>query len=167
MPRTSRASKGGYVYHALNRGNGREDVFHKPDDFAAFVRLMREAHDHVPMRLTGYCLLHNHFHLRLWPHNDGDLSRWMQWLLTSHVRRYHRHYGGSGHVRQGRCGRAKPRLGMVKPETDSAQRAGRTPVGWPCGQRPRLDKLREWRRDKSRVGIVATQRCTGHAVWRN
>jgi hypothetical protein len=33
---------------------------------------------------------------------DGDLSRWMQWLLTAHVRRYHRHYGGSGHVWQGR-----------------------------------------------------------------
>ena len=67
MPRTSRASKGGYVYHVLNRGNGRDDFFHKPDDFAAFVRLMREAHDHVPMRLTGYCLLNNHFHLLLWP----------------------------------------------------------------------------------------------------
>ena len=26
----------------------------------------------------------------------------MQWLLTSHVRRYHRHYGGSGHIWQGR-----------------------------------------------------------------
>ncbi|HUG66854.1 MAG TPA: transposase [Pirellulaceae bacterium] len=95
MPRTSRASKGGYVYHAPNRGNGRNDVFHKPDDFAAFVRLMRESHDHVPMRLTGYCLLNNHFHLLLWSYNDGDLSRWMQWLTTSHVRRYHRHYGGS------------------------------------------------------------------------
>ena len=102
MPRTSRASQGGYVYHVLNRGNGRNDVFHKLDDFAAFVRLMRESHDHVPMRLTGYCLLNNHFHLLLWPYNDGDLSRWMQWLLTSHVRRYHRHYGGSGHVWQGR-----------------------------------------------------------------
>ncbi len=44
----------------------------------------------------------NHFHLVLWPHGDGDLGRWMQWLLTSHVRRYHRHRGGSGHVWQGR-----------------------------------------------------------------
>ena len=26
----------------------------------------------------------------------------MQWLLTSHVRRYHRHYKSSGHVWQGR-----------------------------------------------------------------
>lgn len=63
---------------------------------------MAEAHERLPMRLTGYCLMSNHFHLVLWPHKDGDLSRWMQWLLTSHVRRYHRHYRGSGHVWQGR-----------------------------------------------------------------
>ena len=31
-----------------------------------------------------------------------DLSRWMQWLLAAHVRRYHRHYHSSGHVWQGR-----------------------------------------------------------------
>ncbi len=54
------------------------------------------------MRLTGFCLLPDHFHLLLWPRKDGDLSRWMQWLMTSHVRRYHRHYKGSGHVWQGR-----------------------------------------------------------------
>jgi putative transposase len=102
MPRTSRASRGGFVYHVLNRGNGRSDVFHKDEDFAAFVKLMREAHDKVPMRLTGFCLMTDHFHLLLWPHRDGDLSRWMQWLMTSHVRRYHRHYQGSGHVWQGR-----------------------------------------------------------------
>lgn len=41
-------------------------------------------------------------HLLLWPHEDGDLRRWLQWLMTSHVRRYHRHYKGSGHVWQGR-----------------------------------------------------------------
>ena len=54
------------------------------------------------MRILGWCLMPNHFHLVLWTHHDGDLGRWMQWLLTSHVRRYHRHYGGSGHVWQGR-----------------------------------------------------------------
>lgn len=26
----------------------------------------------------------------------------MQWLLTSYVRSYHKHYGGSGHILQGR-----------------------------------------------------------------
>ncbi|MEX2139426.1 MAG: transposase [Pirellulales bacterium] len=58
--------------------------------------------ERLPMRLLGYCLMPNHFHLVLWPLGDGDLSHWMQWLLTAHVRRYHRHYHGSGHVWQGR-----------------------------------------------------------------
>ena len=51
----------------------------------------------------AYCLLMpNHFHLALWPREDGDLSRWMPWLMTTHVRRYLRHYRSSGHVWQGR-----------------------------------------------------------------
>lgn len=54
------------------------------------------------MRVLAYCLMPNHFHLVLWPHHDGDLSRWMQWILTTHVRRYHEHYQTSGHVWQGR-----------------------------------------------------------------
>lgn len=89
-------------YHVLNRGNGRAEVFHKDGDFAAFLDLMAEANERLPLRILGYVLMPNHFHLVLWPRGDGDLSRWMQWLLTSHVRRYHRHHGGSGHVWQGR-----------------------------------------------------------------
>jgi len=44
----------------------------------------------------------NHFHMVLRPYKDGDLSAWMQWLMTAHVRRYHRHYHSSGHIWQGR-----------------------------------------------------------------
>jgi putative transposase len=102
MSRTARASAGGLCYHVLDRGNGRADVFPKDQDYAAFQKLMAEANERLPNRILGYVLMPNHFHLVLWPRGDGDLSRWMQWLLTSHVRRYHRHYQGSGHVWQGR-----------------------------------------------------------------
>ena len=54
------------------------------------------------MDLLGFCVMPIHFHLVLRPHHDGDLSWWMQWLLTTHARRYHRHYGTTGHVWQGR-----------------------------------------------------------------
>ncbi len=54
------------------------------------------------MRLLAYCLMPNHFHLVLWPAGDGDLSAYMMWLGTAHVRRYHEHYHSSGHVYQGR-----------------------------------------------------------------
>jgi putative transposase len=63
---------------------------------------MAAASERLPLRIVGYALLPNHFHLVLWPRGDGDLSRWMQWLMTSHVRRYHRHYQSDGHVWQGR-----------------------------------------------------------------
>jgi REP-associated tyrosine transposase len=89
-------------YHVLNRGNAQAEVFHKDGDFAAFLDLMAAANERLPVRILGYALMPNHFHLVLWPRGDGDLSRWMQWLLTSHVRRYHRHYQSSGHVWQGR-----------------------------------------------------------------
>ncbi|MFQ5502930.1 MAG: transposase [Phycisphaerae bacterium] len=102
MPRTARASAGGICYHAINRGNGGAQVFQDDRDYHTFVDLLEQANDHTPMRLVGFCLMPNHIHLVLWPRHDGDLSRYMQWLLTSHVRRHHRRYGTSGHVWQGR-----------------------------------------------------------------
>jgi putative transposase len=91
MPRTARASIGGYCYHVLNRGNNRAAVFHKDEDYEAFVAILAAACQRLPMRVLAFCLMPNHFHLVLWPRHDGDLSRWMQWSLTTHVRRYHRH----------------------------------------------------------------------------
>jgi putative transposase len=102
MPRNPRASRGGYCYHVLNRGNGRRTVFHKHGDYAAFIKLLRQAGERTSMRLLAYCLMPNHFHLVLWPLRDGDLSDYVMWLLTAHVRRYHKHYHSSGHVYQGR-----------------------------------------------------------------
>ena len=102
MPRAARrfADKG--VYHVLNRGNGRQDVFRKAGDFAAFVELIGAAKERYPVKVLAYCLMTNHFHLLLQPDCGDDLSKWMQWLMTSHVRRYHMHYRSSGHVWQGR-----------------------------------------------------------------
>lgn len=76
MPRTARASVGGYCYHVINRGNARAEVFHKGADYDAFLEAIGEARVRLPMGLLGYCLMPNHFHLVLWPHGDGDLGRW-------------------------------------------------------------------------------------------
>jgi putative transposase len=102
MPRTGRASTGGMYCHVLNRGNARAEVFHDQADYAAFTELLARACERTPMRIVGWCLMPNHFHLVLRPREDGDLAAWMQWLMTSQVRWYHRRYGGSGHVWQGR-----------------------------------------------------------------
>lgn len=62
------------AYHVLNRGNGRAEVFHKEDDYAAFLELLCQASERLPMRLLSYCLMPNHFHLVLWPWEDDVLS---------------------------------------------------------------------------------------------
>jgi putative transposase len=102
VPRIPRGQQGGYAYHIINRGNGRGTVFHKPQDYEAFISLLAEAKKRHRVKLFGFCLMPNHFHLVVEPADQTALSRFMQWLLTSHVRRYHKHYGSSGHVWQGR-----------------------------------------------------------------
>jgi len=102
MPRITRGLTDGGIYHVLNRGNGRQEIFHKDGDFAAFIELLRLARERHPVTMLGYCLIPNHFHLLLEAEKGSELSRFMQWLMTSHVRRYHRHYRSSGHVWQGR-----------------------------------------------------------------
>ena len=86
----------------INRGNARAQVYFDAADYKAFLTLMKLASERLPMRILAYCLMPNHFHFVLWPFNDGDLSRWMHWLLTSHVRRHHRIKGTSGRIWQGR-----------------------------------------------------------------
>ncbi|MGH8104187.1 MAG: transposase [bacterium] len=102
VPRTARDSVGGLCYHLLNRGNRRARVFHSPGDYRDFVPLMGQACTRLPMRILAYCLIPNHFHLVLWPHKGGDLGRWLQWLMTTQVRRHHLRHRSSGHLWQGR-----------------------------------------------------------------
>jgi putative transposase len=54
MGRPLRTSLGGYVYHVLNRGNGRCTLFHTDGDYQAFERILAAALHHVPgMRLLA------------------------------------------------------------------------------------------------------------------
>jgi putative transposase len=92
------------VYHVLNRSNGRLRIFKKSDDFAAFERILAEGIERFSMRLTGYCLMSNHWHLLLWPRGDQEVSAFMQWITMTHSHRWHAAHRtiGIGHLYQGR-----------------------------------------------------------------
>ena len=104
MPRIARVAPGGVIYHVLNRGNGRMRLFYKDQDQAAFLKLLAEVKEVVPVGVLAYCLMSNHWHLVLWPREDGQLSNFMLRLSTAHVRRHHAHYHhqSGGHLYQGR-----------------------------------------------------------------
>ena len=138
MPRTARASAADYCYHVLNRGNAGATVFHDDVDYGDFVDLIGQASERLPMRVLAYGLMPDHFHLVLRPHADGDLSRWMQWLLTAHVRRHHSRHRTNGHIWQGRF-KAFPTqddghlLTVLRYVEHNPLRAGLAPVAedWP------------------------------------
>jgi putative transposase len=102
MPRLARGLVDGFVYHVINRGNGRQEVFHEDKEYEAFIDLMAEAKTMYEVKVLAYCLMPNHFHMLLQPEKAEDMSKWMQWLMTSHVRKHHRIHKTSGHVWQGR-----------------------------------------------------------------
>lgn len=104
MARPLRKALGGLIYHVINRANLKTTIFETEADFSAFEKILREAQIKIPMRLLAYCIMPNHWHLVLWPHNDGDLSAFMAWLTTTHARRWYLSRGndGMGHLYQGR-----------------------------------------------------------------
>lgn len=92
------------IYHVLNRANGKTKIFRKDKDYEAFEKILVEAKEKQRMRILAYCLMPNHWHLVLHPHEDGDLSRFMKWVTLTHTQRWHAHYKsiGYGHIYQGR-----------------------------------------------------------------
>jgi putative transposase len=104
MARRTRCSEAGYVYHVLNRAVGRATLFRKSADYAAFEKILEQAWERFQMRLLSFLIMPNHWHLVIWPDQDGTLSTYLQWLTGTHVRRWHAHHhtGGTGPIYQGR-----------------------------------------------------------------
>src|SRR5262245_7719318 len=104
MGRPVRTAPGGYVYHVLNRAVARLAIFEKASDYAAFEHVLQQAVARTRMRLLSYCVMPNHWHLVVWPRENGDLSRFVAWLTLTHTQRWpaHRQSAGSGHLYQGR-----------------------------------------------------------------
>ncbi|MGZ3300478.1 MAG: transposase [Isosphaeraceae bacterium] len=104
MGRPKRADDGGLLYHVLNRANAQMTIFEHDGDYEAFEQVLEEAVARTGTRLLAYCVMPNHWHLIVWPRQDGELSRFVGWLTLTHTQRWHaqRHTRGSGHVYQGR-----------------------------------------------------------------
>ena len=105
MGRAKRVDVGGYVYHALNRGNGRMTLFEKRGDYEAFERVIEQAVERFPsLELLAYCVMPNHWHFVVRTARNGQLSSFFAWVTLTHTQRWHahRHTSGGGHVYQGR-----------------------------------------------------------------
>lgn len=104
MPRRPRVGTAGLIFHVVNRGAKKSRLFECDDDYIAFENLVAAALAKNNVAVFAYCLMPNHWHLLTSPRADGELSRFMHWLTTTHARRWQINRGSSGEgaVYQGR-----------------------------------------------------------------
>ena len=100
-PDPSRVEYPGAVYHVTARGNERREIFRGDEDRRLFLTTLAESIELHGLRLHGFCLVPNHYHLLL-ETPQANLSRAVGWLQTTYTIRFHHRHRRSGHLFQGR-----------------------------------------------------------------
>ena len=101
MTRPIRVEYPGAVYHVTARGNERRRTFRDDEDRRLFLATLAEGVKQSGLRVHGYCLMPNHYHL-LVETPRGNLSRAIGWLQTTYTIRFNHRHRRSGHLFQGR-----------------------------------------------------------------
>jgi REP element-mobilizing transposase RayT len=101
MARSLRIERADGVYHIINRGNYRQDLFINDGARLAFEKCLFESCEKCGWILDGYCLMTNHFHLVIRT-PQGNLSYGMKWLQATFANRFHRFQKVRGKLFQGR-----------------------------------------------------------------
>jgi len=85
MPRTMRIEYPGAIYHVMNRGDRRENIFVDDVDRQDFLKTLAEACQKTGWQAHAYCLMNNHFHLVVETPN-ANLVAGMRWFLSADTR---------------------------------------------------------------------------------
>ena len=101
MPRKLRIEYEGAIYHVLNRGNYRRDVFETAGAAEAFVTALAEATSRYKWKVHAYVVMRNHYHVAL-ETPQPNLVDGMHWLQSTLAIRFNRLRGERGHLFQGR-----------------------------------------------------------------
>jgi putative transposase len=101
MARRLRIQYAGALYHVIDRGNYRRDLFETVGAAQAFERLLGELCARYAWEMHAFALMQNHFHLAIGTPRP-NLADGMHWLLTTYAVRFNRSRSESGHLYQGR-----------------------------------------------------------------
>lgn len=101
MARPLRLESEDGVYHVLNRGNYRADIFGTEKAKAAFLKCLGEACGKTGWRVHAWCLMSNHYHLAV-ATPRANLVEGMRWLQGTFATRFNRLRQERGHLFQGR-----------------------------------------------------------------
>ena len=101
MARQLRVEYPGAIYHVLNRGDRREEIFKDDQDRERFLATLGETCVKTGWQVHALCLLGNHFHLVV-ETPQGNLVAGMKWFLGTYTSRFNRRHKLFGHLFSGR-----------------------------------------------------------------
>lgn len=90
------------IFHITSRGHNRYALFHKPDDYLAYRRIIKLYKRRFCFDLFHYCFMPNHPHLLLRVKQGSSLPCLMQGINQTYAKYYKRTYGLIGNLFQGR-----------------------------------------------------------------
>src|SRR5678815_4591938 len=101
MARKLRVQYEGAIYHIMNRGDHREDIFLDKKDRELFLETLGETCAKTDWQVHAWCLMRNHFHLVV-ETPKPNLVDGMKWFLGTYTSRFNRRHKLSGHLFSGR-----------------------------------------------------------------
>lgn len=99
--RRVRLKYNGSYHHVMNRGIHGEKIFFDNRARSYFLEIMVNIAVDLKMKLLGYCIMDNHYHLIV-QNTSGQLSEYMKRLNGYYGMYYRKRKGGKGYVFQGR-----------------------------------------------------------------
>ena len=102
MPLLKRFLVAGIPQHVVQRGIDRQAVFFDSSDYEHYLELVFASAESYQLSVHAYCLMTNHIHLLVTPHEKAALPRMMQRLGSNYVRFINQRYRRSGTLWDGR-----------------------------------------------------------------
>ena len=102
MPIKKRLASPTHTYHVMTRGNNKAEVFHRTQDYSAYISILKRVKRKFHLNLHHFALMPNHVHLLMGVKDLATLSRAMK-AINFRYAMYHRDtYRNVGHIWQGR-----------------------------------------------------------------
>jgi REP element-mobilizing transposase RayT len=101
MARKLRIQYPGAIYHVMNRGDRREDIYSDDKDRKRFLETLAETCTKTQWQVHAFVLMANHFHLVL-ETPEPNLVDGMKWFLGTYTSRFNRRHKVFGHLFSGR-----------------------------------------------------------------
>ena len=100
--RLARVVVPGLPHHVTQRGNRREPVFFRDDDYQAYLDLIASAAQRSGTAIASYVLMPNHVHFLMIPTREDDLRATFAEAHRRYTARIHARERWTGHLWQGR-----------------------------------------------------------------